>query len=621
MSFTVRMSLALPTAITILDVKMLGYVLNTVDTVILSYDAFFGSCQVKLAREVIAKFSKSKKTLWLHCNNSLNSTNSIYSFLKKHSITDISKDHILCSNYVASQSLKYLMNFYGKVLVVGSNCLTSELQDAGIDCISLPDFTEEDETFDSLVHYEVDPLVNCVVIAADENFDYAKAAKTTAYLSKKNISYIVVDYVPKKDEGELSYELSDSLVTLDCEEEASLAKRSEASANLSSEDRYFPDDLNDENDEFNSMAKDEEKKVGVNECKASECRLTEVAFDDRIADLTNTIGSQRSNSQRNKMISFRADVSSPIDKNIAGGMSVNSSAIRRASDENRIKSIFSHKSEKDRAKRPSVNSSETENKKLEFKGDDKKVDEPIQNDQQQVSKTAESIPEGKSSRNLSKGEPDVAVVIVKIDSAESKHGVENGASSEKMLNNHNEPHSKLENLNSNHSHYRPLTGSNSEIELNQRYELRSNNDSHVKIDESDDENSLKDDDNKNTNKNNDDKNEDDKKSAPPAIDLVGARDPFNYGVTRCILKMISTTCGREPEYHIGLPEEFTLKVMAMKMKVIPEKILFITDRLHPDILFANRCSFHSLLITNKRTKFEEVIKLERSRRELDKCVL
>uniref|UniRef100_A0A0K2UIP7 Phosphoglycolate phosphatase n=1 Tax=Lepeophtheirus salmonis TaxID=72036 RepID=A0A0K2UIP7_LEPSM len=168
--------------------------INSFDTVLTDCDGvlWFGLNPILGSSDVINLFRELGKKVYYVTNNS---TKHRRDFLKK--CIDLkfggTQDEVLGTAYLAAWYLKS-RNFEGKVYMIGESGLAQELDDVGIEHIGLGPDLPPKEPFSAHVAVdivkELDPDVNCVIVAFDFNISYPKIIKAINYLEKPGVIFL-----------------------------------------------------------------------------------------------------------------------------------------------------------------------------------------------------------------------------------------------------------------------------------------------------------------------------------------------------------------------------------------------------------------------------------------------
>ncbi|XP_046748805.1 uncharacterized protein LOC124412727 [Diprion similis] len=162
--------------------------LNSFDTVLTDCDGvlWMDMTPIENSPEVMNKFHDHGRQTFYITNNS---TKTREEFLAKCSKLNFhaTKNNILCTSYLAACYLQDL-GFKKKVYVVGSEGVSKELEQVGIDhCGVGPDTIKPGVPYKT---FERDPDVGAVIVGFDEHFSYPKLLKAASYLSDENVHFV-----------------------------------------------------------------------------------------------------------------------------------------------------------------------------------------------------------------------------------------------------------------------------------------------------------------------------------------------------------------------------------------------------------------------------------------------
>ncbi|XP_074660436.1 glycerol-3-phosphate phosphatase-like [Tubulanus polymorphus] len=129
---------------------------------------------------------KLGKHVYFITNNSTKSRAMLLEKMQKLGI-QAELDEALTSSYIAAHYLKNILDFKGKVYMIGNKAMCDELDEVGIKYTGgvQPDPVPENFTFDASWTFEKDPDINCVLVGFDPCVNFSKVIKTTTYLYKK----------------------------------------------------------------------------------------------------------------------------------------------------------------------------------------------------------------------------------------------------------------------------------------------------------------------------------------------------------------------------------------------------------------------------------------------------
>jgi phosphoglycolate phosphatase len=164
--------------------------LAQIDTLVLDCDGVLwrGTDLLAHARAALAHFRAQGKRLLFLTNNASKSRRQYVSKFASLGI-EAAPHEIVAASYCAAAYLQSI-GFRGKVLLVSDSGVSDELDQAGIQYVTLPPSSPQPVTLEEIKNLTLDPEIRAVVIGYDAGFDYRKIVVASAYVRDPSILFI-----------------------------------------------------------------------------------------------------------------------------------------------------------------------------------------------------------------------------------------------------------------------------------------------------------------------------------------------------------------------------------------------------------------------------------------------
>jgi phosphoglycolate/pyridoxal phosphate phosphatase family enzyme len=168
-------------------------ILHKVDNIFLDCDGVLwrGSHVIPKTVETLEFLRSRQKQLYFITNNSSATRSEYQKKIHDKFGIDVKKDEILTSGFAACLYLKSI-SFVGKIYVVGSNSLRSELREAGFDVYDVShdqmEYKEEE-----MSQTKVDGDIGCVIVGYDNKINNYKLAYATLCLQHPKSLFVATN--------------------------------------------------------------------------------------------------------------------------------------------------------------------------------------------------------------------------------------------------------------------------------------------------------------------------------------------------------------------------------------------------------------------------------------------
>ncbi|XP_067946969.1 glycerol-3-phosphate phosphatase-like [Watersipora subatra] len=169
-------------------------VLKNINTVLFDCDGVLWDANGKAitgAVETLSLLRQMGKRVFFVTNNS-SKTRQQYAERCKALGFQATEDEIVCTAWLLAAYFKELLNFQGKVYVIGGAAVASEFTAKAIDFIGPGEETygATEMGYSTYLSMELDPDVNAVAVAFDPYINYVKVVKAVSYLHKTGCVFV-----------------------------------------------------------------------------------------------------------------------------------------------------------------------------------------------------------------------------------------------------------------------------------------------------------------------------------------------------------------------------------------------------------------------------------------------